>query len=188
MNKVILMGRLTQDPELRQSQSGVNSCRFTVAIDRPMSAAAQQNGSERQTDFISCTAFNKTAEFVSRYFNKGRLILVEGTLRTGSYNDRNHPEVKHYTTDVWVDNVSFGETKASSGGGYNGQNAYGQGGGGYQSQGYQSNNGYAGGGYSAPQQNYAPQQPMQAAQPAPSVSVGELGDFEDIISDSDLPF
>ena len=178
INKVILMGRLTHDPELRQSQSGTMSCRFTVAIDRPMSSAAAQNGAERQTDFISVVAFNKTAEFVSRYFSKGRLILVEGSLRTGSYNDKNYPDVKHYTTDVWVDNVSFGESKSTAGG-YNGQG----------NNNYPANNNGYGGGYSAPQQSYAPpQQQAPAAQPAPSVSVGQFDDFEEIISDSDLPF
>ncbi|MGN0692498.1 MAG: single-stranded DNA-binding protein [Oscillospiraceae bacterium] len=168
INKVILMGRLTHDPELRQSQNGVMSCRFTVAIDRPQSAQAAQNGQERVTDFISCSAFNKTAEFVSRYFNKGKMILVEGSLRTGSYNDKNHPDVKHYTTDVWVDNVSFGETKSASSGA--------------------SAGGY-GGGYTAPQNNYSAPAPQPAPQQAaPSVSVGSIDDFEEIINDSDLPF
>ncbi|MBQ4310332.1 MAG: single-stranded DNA-binding protein [Oscillospiraceae bacterium] len=169
INKVILMGRLTRDPELRQSQSGTVSCRLSVAIDRPLSSAAAQSGAERQTDFISVVCFNKTAEFVSKYFVKGRLILVEGSLRTGSYTDSKYPDVKHYTTDVWADNISFGETKSSSAG-------------------YQSpSGGYAQGGYSAP----APSgydAPKQIQQPAPSVSVGQLDDFEEIISDSDLPF
>lgn len=179
INKVILMGRLTQDPELRQTQSGIMTCRFTVAVNRNLSSAAAQSGAERQSDFINVTAFNKTAEFVSKYFTKGKLILVEGSLRTGSYDDKNHPDVKHYTTDVWADNVSFGETKSSASGSYGGQ-------GGYSQPAYQPANGY-GGGYSAPQQSYAPQQIPQA-QPAASVSVGQIEDFEEIISDSDLPF
>jgi len=184
INKVILMGRLTRDPEMRQSQSGTMTCRFTIAIDRPMSSAAAQSGAERQTDFINVTAFNRNAEFVSKYLTKGRLALVEGSLRTGSYNDTRYPDVKHFTTDVWADNVSFGETK-SSGGGYGAQGGYQQGGyqqsGGYpQGGGYQG--GYQQGGYSAPQPAAQPQQP------AASVSVGQLDDFEEIISDSDLPF
>ena len=98
LNKVILMGRLTADPELRQTQSGVNSCRFTVAVDRNF----VPQGGERQADFITCIAWRQTAEFVSRYFSKGRMICVEGNLRTGSYDDRNHPDVKHYTiTPRW---------------------------------------------------------------------------------------
>ena len=104
MNKVIIIGRMTSDPKLRQTQSGVASCRFTVAVDRRY---ADKNTGERQADFISCTAWKQTAEFVSRYFNKGKMIAVEGTLRTGSYQDRNHPDVTHYTTEVYVDNVEF---------------------------------------------------------------------------------
>ena len=175
LKKVILMGRLTAAPELRQTQSGVNSCSFTVAVDRNF----VPQGGERQADFITCIAWRQTAEFVSRYFSKGRMICVEGNLRTGSYDDRNHPDVKHYTTDVYVDNVYFAGDRPQN----NGQ------GGGYQQQGgYNSgyNNNYN------QQNNYggnAPQQPAyQQSAPAPSVSVGDLSDFEEVISDSDLPF
>lgn len=108
MNKVILMGRLTADLELRQSQNGTSVCRFTVAVNRKF--ADKQTG-ERQADFISCTAWKQTAEFISKYFKKGSMIAVEGTLRTGSYTDRNHPDVTHYTTDVLVDNVEFTGSK-----------------------------------------------------------------------------
>ncbi|MGN0638172.1 MAG: single-stranded DNA-binding protein [Huintestinicola sp.] len=174
LNKVILMGRLTADPELRQTQSGVNSCRFTVAVDRNF----VPQGGERQADFITCIAWRQTAEFVSRYFSKGRMICVEGNLRTGSYDDRNHPDVKHYTTDVYVDSVYFAGDKPQN----NGQ------GGNYQQGGYNNNyqqNNYGGqGGYSQPQGQPAYQQ----SAPAPSVSVGDLSDFEEVISDSDLPF
>ena len=165
MNKVILMGRLTADPELRQSTSGIASCRFTVAVNRRF---ADKNTGERQADFISCTAWRQTAEFVSRYFRKGSMICVEGTLRTGSYADRNHPDVTHYTTDVFVDNVEFTGSKAES-------------------QGSSS--------YSAPQNNYNYQTPAQqapaATQPAnnnENLSFGDLGDFEEIIGDGDVPF
>ena len=175
LNKVILMGRLTADPELRQTQSGVNSCRFTVAVDRNFIP----QGGERQADFITCIAWRQTAEFVSRYFSKGRMICVEGNLRTGSYDDRNHPDVKHYTTDVYVDSVYFAGDKPQN----NGQ------GGGYQQGGYNNNyqqNNYGGqGGYSQPAQG---QPAYQQSAPAPSVSVGDLSDFEEVISDSDLPF
>lgn len=169
MNKVILMGRLTADPELRQTQSGISSCRFTVAIDRRF---ADRNTGERQTDFITCVAWRQTAEFVSRYFSKGSMICVEGNLRTGSYQDRNHPDVTHYTTDVFVDNVEFTGSKKETGGG--------------------------GSNYSAPQNNYnnnyqtPPQQPMasvqQPAQNNDSMSYGSLSDFEEILSDGDVPF
>jgi single-strand DNA-binding protein len=104
MNKVIITGRLTADPELRQTQSGTATCRFTVACDRRF--ANKQTG-QREADFISCLAFKNNAEFISRYFNKGKMIAVEGSLRTGSYKDKKHDDVTHYTTDVLVDNVEF---------------------------------------------------------------------------------
>ena len=111
MNKVILMGRLTADPELRQTQSGIASCRFTIACDRKY---ADKNTGERQADFINCTAWKQTAEFISRYFTKGKMIAVEGSLRTGSYKDKKHDDVTHYTTDVFVDNVEFCGDKGSA--------------------------------------------------------------------------
>ena len=104
MNKVVLVGRLTADPELRQTQSGIASCQFTVAVDRRF---ADKNTGERQADFIRCQAWRQTAEFVSKYFSKGKMIALEGSLRTGSYTDKNHSDVTHYTTDVLVDNVEF---------------------------------------------------------------------------------
>jgi len=177
MNKVILVGRLTADPELRQTQSGISSCRFTVAIDRRF---ADKNTGERQADFITCVAWRQTAEFVSRYFNKGKMICVEGSLRNNNYQDRNHPDITHYTMDVQVDNVEFVGGKGESGGnsGYQGGNG-----------GYQNN------GYGAPAQNNYQAPPQQAAPPqaapAPnndSMSYGNLSDFEEILSDGDVPF
>ena len=177
MNKVILVGRLTADPELRQTQSGISSCRFTVAVDRRF---ADKNTGERQADFITCVAWRQTAEFVSRYFNKGKMICVEGSLRNNNYQDRNHPDVTHYTMDVFVDNVEFVGGKGESGGnsGYQGGNG-----------GYQNN------GYGAPAQNNYQAPPQQAAPPqaapAPnndSMSYGNLSDFEEILSDGDVPF
>ena len=110
LNRVILMGRITHDLEVRQTPSGVSSLTFTVAVER---SYANQNG-ERQSDFIRCVAWRQTAEFIGRYFGKGRMIAIEGNIRTGSYNDKNG--VKHYTTDVYVDNASFtGEPKQSGG-------------------------------------------------------------------------
>ena len=173
INKVILMGRLTSDPELRQTPNGVSTCQFTVAVTRGYTS---QNG-ERQSDFINVVAWRQTAEFVCRYFNKGRLILVEGELRTRTYDDKRYPDVRHYVTEVFADNVSFGETKGSAGGGYQ-QGGY--------SGGQSQNNNYGSqGGY----QQQAPQQlAYQQSAPAPAVSVGDLSDFEEVISDSDLPF
>lgn len=114
MNKVILIGRLTADPELRQTQSGIASCRFTVAVNRKFKN--EQTG-EYEADFLSCTAWRQTAEFVSRYFSKGKMIALEGTLRTGSYQDRNYSDVTHYTTDVMAENVEFCGDKGGGSGG-----------------------------------------------------------------------
>ena len=110
MNKVIITGRLTADPELRQTTSGVSSCRFTVASNRKF----KNDKGEYEADFITCVAWRQTAEFVSRYFNKGSQILVEGSLRAGKYQDKNHKDVTHYTTDVAVDNVEFVGSKQES--------------------------------------------------------------------------
>jgi single-strand DNA-binding protein len=155
MNKVILIGRLTADPELRQTQSGVSSCQFTVAVDRRF---ADKNTGERQADFIRCQAWRQTAEFVSKYFSKGKMIALEGSLRTGSYTDRNHSDVTHYTTDVFVDAVEFCGGKNDGSGSGNTQNT----------------------------QSAAPAQ--QQPQNNPDMSYGSLSDFEEILSDGDVPF
>jgi single-strand DNA-binding protein len=180
MNKVILVGRLTADPELRQTQSGISSCRFTVAIDRRF---ADKNTGERQADFITCVAWRQTAEFVSRYFNKGKMILVEGSLRNNNYQDRNHPDITHYTMEVQVDNVEFVGGKSESGGnsGYQGGN-----GGGYQNNGYGAPQNNYNNNYSAPPQQAAPPQVQPAANN--DMSYGNLSDFEEILSDGDVPF
>lgn len=104
LNKVILMGRLTRDPEFRQTQSGVPHCKFTIAINRQ-----KQKEGTQEADFIDCDAWRGTAEFVSRYFNKGSMILVEGELRNNNYTDNNG--TKHYSMRVLVENVSFCESK-----------------------------------------------------------------------------
>ena len=171
MNKVIIMGRLTADPELRQTQSGIASCRFTVAVNRKF---ADKATGQRQADFISCTAWRQTAEFVSRYFSKGSMICVEGTLRTGSYPDKKYPDVTHYTTDVFVDNVEFTGSKSESGAG--GQS-------GYSNNSYGNGGGYNNGGYSAPAPAPAPQ-----VQNNDSMAYGNAGEFEEILSDGDVPF
>lgn len=104
MNKVILCGRLTADPELRQTTSGISTCRFTVAVDRRI---ANKETKEREADFVTCVAWRQTADFVSKYFSKGKLICVEGSLRNNNYQDKNHSDVTHYTMEVQVDNVEF---------------------------------------------------------------------------------
>lgn len=107
LNKIILMGRLTADPELRQTNSGKNYCQITVAIDRDYTP----QGQEKQADFISVVAWEKTAEFISKYFSKGRMIAVEGSLRTSTYNDKKYPDVKHYVTEVYADKAYFAGDK-----------------------------------------------------------------------------
>lgn len=109
LNRVIIMGRLTADPELRQTQNGVNTCQITVAVNRNYVA----QGQERQADFISVVAWRSTAEFISKYFSKGKMIIVEGSLRTRTYDDKRYPDVKHYVTEVYADNVTFGESKSA---------------------------------------------------------------------------
>lgn len=105
LNRVILMGRITKELEIRQSQSGTAVLRFSVAVDRP-----QKNG-EKSADFINCIAFGQTAEFISRYFSKGRMIAIEGNIHTGSY-DKDGKTI--YTFEVFVERVSFtGEQKSA---------------------------------------------------------------------------
>ena len=109
LNKVILMGRLCADPDFRQTQSGIAVCRIRVAIDRPYTS---KSTGERQADFINVVCWRQQAEFVSRYFHKGSMIIVEGRLQNADYTDGNG--VKHYSMDVQADNVTFGETRAAA--------------------------------------------------------------------------
>lgn len=102
INKAILMGRLTRDPEIRHTDSGKAVCNFTVAIENGY-------GEEKSTDFISCVAWNKTAEFVDKYFAKGRMIIVVGRIRTRTWEDRDGK--KNYVTEVVASEVAFGESK-----------------------------------------------------------------------------
>lgn len=98
MNKVVLIGRLTKDPDLRfAAGSGMGICRFTVAVNRQFK--------KDETDFINCVAFGKTAETISQYLTKGRQIAVIGSIRTGSYDAQDG--TKRYTTDVAVDSFEF---------------------------------------------------------------------------------
>ena len=119
MNKVILMGRLTRDPEVRYSQ-GENAmavARYTLAVDRRQSRN-NQNG-EATADFIQCVAFGRSGEFAERYFRKGMKVLVTGRIQTGSYTNKDGQRV--YTTDVVVEDQEFAESKAASqnnGGGF----------------------------------------------------------------------
>ena len=102
------MGRITQDLEVKQTPSGVSVLSFTVAVQRSFA----RQGEERQTDFINCVAWRQQAEFIGKYFRKGRMIAIEGNLRTRTYDDKNGS--KHYVTEVYVDNVSFTGEKAEN--------------------------------------------------------------------------
>ena len=174
LNKVILMGRLCAAPELRTTTSGVVVCRFRLAVNRDYSKDGEQ-----KADFISVVCWRKTADFVSRYFQKGTMVVVEGRLQNADYTDSSG--VKHYAMEVQAENVSFGESKKASD---SSQNA-------------------AQGNYSSNPQNYQP--PMQTAHNTPQASapvnngvhtyaadvqaqLGDLSDFEEILSDGDVPF
>ena len=110
INRVVLVGRLTKDPELRYTPNGIASCRFTVAVNRTF---ANENG-DRDADFISCVAWRKLAENLANYQRKGNLLGVEGRIQTGSYEGQDGKRV--YTTDVVADSVQFLEPRTNSGG------------------------------------------------------------------------
>lgn len=110
MNKVILVGRLTRDPEVRYSTSGDNQlaiARYTLAVDRRF-----RRDGEQSADFIRCVSFGRTAEFAEKYFHQGTKIVAEGRIQTGSYQDKDGKTV--YTTEVVVENQEFAESKANS--------------------------------------------------------------------------
>ena len=156
LNHIVLMGRLVKDPELRYTQSQVPVASFTVAVDRDFGG---RDGGERQTDFIDCVAWRQTGEFVSKYFQKGRMIVVSGRLQSRKWQDR---EGNNRTSwEVSADNVYFGDSKRDSDNSYS-QNSYGS----------QSNN-Y--GGYDSAKQNT----------PAPQVNPSPYEELED---DGELPF
>ena len=108
MNKVILSGNLTQDPEVRYSQSGTAFAKTGIAVRRPYS-----KNSDNTTDFFNLTVFGKQAEFCGRYLKKGISVIVEGKIQNDNYEDKNG--VKHYRVDVIVDNIEFAGNKRSGG-------------------------------------------------------------------------
>lgn len=144
LNVAILMGRLTADPELRYTQSNIPVTSFTLAVDR-----RYKSGEERQTDFINIVAWRQTAEFVSKYFKKGQLAAVEGSIQVRKYTDKDGNN--RTAVEVVANNVQFAEPKRDGGSG----------------------------GYSRPE---------PSAQPAPSYSNTDTGDFSEITGDDDLPF
>lgn len=106
LNIIVLQGRLVRDPEMRTTQSGVAVASFTLAVDRDFGG---KDGGEKQTDFIDCTAWRHTAEFVSKYFSKGRMAVVSGRLQIDSYTDNDGNKRK--AAKVIADNIYFGDSK-----------------------------------------------------------------------------
>lgn len=111
LNKVILMGRLTRDPEIRRSQgeNAMTIASFSLAVDR---ATKKKEGNEQTADFINCVALGKNGEFAEKYLHKGTKVIVEGHIQTGSYTNRDGKKV--YTTDVYIERIEFAESKSTS--------------------------------------------------------------------------
>ena len=105
LNNIVIMGRLTKDPELRRTGSGTAVASFTLAVDRDFGA----KDGEKETDFIDCVAWRQTGEFVSKYFTKGRMAVVSGRLQIRSYTDKDG--IKRRNAEVVADNVYFGDSK-----------------------------------------------------------------------------
>ena len=180
LNHIVIMGRLTRDPELRRTGSGLPVASFSVAVDRDF--GKNENG-EKETDFIDCVAWRNTAEYVSKYFTKGRMIVVSGRLQIRSWTDKDGN--KRRTAEVVADNCYFGDSKRDAEGGSYGGNTYG--GNSYGGSNYGSNN-YGGsqGGFGG--NNYGQQQSGGFggyAQPA-SAPASDFAMLED--DDAQLPF
>ena len=172
LNHIVIMGRLTRDPELRRTGSGVAVASFSVAVDRDF--GRNENG-EKETDFIDCVAWRNTAEFVSKYATKGRMVVVSGRLQIRSWTDKDGN--KRRTAEVVADNVYFGDSRRDND---NGGNAYG--GNTYGGNSYGNNNNYGGSNnaYSAPAPSYGG---YTAPASAPASDFAMLED-----DDAQLPF
>ena len=180
MNKAILMGRLTRDPEIRYTQGDNPMCiaRYTLAVDRRFNRNAGNDGNN--ADFIPCVCFGKTAEFTEKYLKKGTKMAVTGRIQTGSYTNRDG--VKVYTTEVVVEDQEFAESKNASGNGsYGGNGGYNGGNSGY-------NGGNNNGGGSSRGGNYGGRAEQAPAQDAGSSD--SLDGFMNIPDgiDEELPF
>ena len=158
LNHIVIMGRLTRDPELRTTQSGVSVTSFTVAVDRDFGG---RDGGERQTDFVDCVAWRSTGEFVSKYFHKGSMIVVSGRLQSRKWQDREGNN--RVSWEINADNVYFGESRRESDS--NRADSY--------SNNYASNSGGNYGGFDS----------GRSGAPAPSNTFVELDD-----GDGELPF
>ena len=166
LNHIVIMGRLTRDPELRRTGTGIAVASFSVAVDRDFGG---RDGGEKETDFIDCVAWRQTGEFVSKYFTKGSMIVVSGRLQIRNWNDKDGN--KRRSAEVVADNVYFGESKRSNdaGSAYGGStgSSYGN---------YAPNNG----GYNAPAPSYGG---YSAPASAPASDFAMLED-----DDAQLPF
>ena len=171
LNHIVLMGRLTRDPELRRTSSGVAVASFSLAVDRDF--GGNRETGEKETDFIDIVTWRNTAEFVSKYFAKGRMAVVSGRLQIRNWNDKDGN--KRRSAEVVADNVYFGDSKRDSvPGGFD--QSYGQPS--YQQPSY--GGGYGSQGYGAPSYGQAP------APAAPAAPASDFAMLED--DDSELPF
>lgn len=162
INRIVLMGRLTADPEYRQTPNGIAVATFSIAVDRSFAS----KGQERQTDFIPCVAWRQTADFVSRYFQKGSMIAVDGSLQTRKYTDKQGNNRTAF--EVVIDQVSFTGSKAESSGTYTAPQQR-----------------------TAPQYNSAPAPKTSFNEPpqgGKAFEIGAFGDFEELDNDDGLPF
>ena len=168
LNHIVIMGRLTRDPELRYTQSQVPVASFTVAVDRDFSG---RDGGERQTDFINCSAWRSTAEFISKYFHKGSMIVVSGRLQIRSYQDRDGNN--RTAAEIVADNVYFGESRRDSD-----NNSYSR------NDSYSGGNSYGGNSYSRNDSYNSGYESNRSSAPASAPSgFAELDD-----GDGELPF
>lgn len=148
LNSVILMGRLTRDPDYKKTQSDISVCKFSIAVERKFQN--KQTG-ERETDFIDCQAWRGTADFISRYFSKGSMVAIEGELQNNNWTDKDGN--KRYSYIVQVNQVHFCGSKNDSA---------------------QSSTSQAG--------------TEQPGQNNDSLSIGELGEFEQVLGNGEVPF
>ena len=163
LNHIVIMGRLTRDPELRRTGSGVAVASFTLAVDRDF---APKDGGERETDFIDCVAWRQTGEFVSKYFTKGRMAVVSGRLQIRGWTDKDGN--KRRSAEIVADNVYFGDSRRDS---ESGNSSY-------------SNNSYSGNNSS---NNYSAPAPGYGGYSAPaSAPASDFAMLED--DDAQLPF
>lgn len=154
MNKCILIGRICSDIEARVTQTGIATCLFSIAINN----GKDKEGNERPADFINCRAWRETANFISKWFQKGKMIAIEGKFKTDKYQHKTHPDITVYSSYILVDNVEFCGDKG------NNQPAP-----------------------QTTAQNVVQQAQAQGVQ-TEQMDYGSLSDFEEILSDGPVPF